>query len=98
MTPQLISREIKVTVAGEIKTPASFSLEGQEYTISDILATWPDYGFGRNPSGNRKWWQRHHRNYFQVKTTGGDVFEIYYDRGANLNHPELRKWYVHRKL
>jgi hypothetical protein len=28
----------------------------------------------------------------------GDVFEIYYDRGANLNHPELRKWYVYRKL
>ena len=98
MAPQFISREIEVTVAGEIKTPASFSLDGREYIISQILAAWPDHGFGRNPPARRKWWQRHHRNYFQIKTTEGDVFEIYYDRGANLKHPELRKWYVSRKL
>ena len=98
MAPQFISREIEVTVAGEIKTPASFSFDGREYIISQILAAWPDHGFGRNPPGRRRWWQRHHRNYFQIKTTDGDVFEIYYDRGANLNHPELKKWYVYRKL
>ena len=98
MSPQFFSREIEVTVSGGIKIPSSFRLDDREYVISDILEAWHDYGFGRSPMRRRKWWQRHHRNYYRVKTTEGEVFEIYYDRGTNLKHPERRKWFLYRQL
>ncbi len=46
MAPQFFGREIKVTTSGEVKVPASFRLDDQEYVISDIIEAWPDYGFG----------------------------------------------------
>lgn len=97
MPQQFIGTEIEVTVAGEIKTPASFRFDGREYVIAEILDSWPDHGFGRSPLHRKKWWQRHHRNYFRVKTTEGEIFEMYYDRGTNLSHPELKKWFLTRQ-
>ena len=98
MAPQFFGREIDVTVSGEVRVPVSFRLGAQEYAVSEIIEAWPDHGFGRNPSRRKRWWQRHHRNYYRVRTTGGEVFEIYYDRGTNLKHPEYKKWFVHRQL
>ena len=98
MAPQFFSREIEVTVSGEIKTPAAFRIGEREYTIATILEAWHDYGFSRPALRRRHWWQRHHRNYYRVKTTGDEVFEIYYDRGISLEHPEYKKWYLSRQL
>ncbi len=97
MSPQFFGKEIEVTVQGELRTPVSFRAGGREYLIAEIIAAWPDYGFGRG-GGPHRWWQRHHRNYYRVKTTEGETFEIYYDRGTNLAHPERRKWFLHRQL
>lgn len=99
MPPQFIGREIQVTTGGELKAPIAFTLGAQTYTISEIILAWSDHGFGPSAAGRKKrWWQRRHRNYYRVKTSQGEVFEIYFDRGANLKHPELRKWYAHSKL
>ena len=98
VAPQFFGREIAVTVSGEVKTPASFRLGELEYVISEILESWPDYGFGSNTLRRKRWWQRHHRNYYRVKTAGGETFEIYYDRGTDLSRPELKKWILHRQL
>ena len=98
MVPQFFGQEIKVTVSGEVQVPASFRLGDREYVISDIIAAWPDYGFGGIQLRRKKWWQRHHRNYYRVKTTQGEVFEIYYDRGTKLEHPERKKWFLYRQL
>ena len=98
MPPQFIGKQIQVTTGGEVKAPTSFLLDGREYTISEIIEDWPDYGFGRNPASRKRWWQRHHRNYYRVRTTGGEVFEIYYDRGTSLKHPEHKKWFLTRQL
>lgn len=85
-------------MSGDVRVPASFRLDDREYAVVVILESWPDYSFGRSPSRRRKWWQRHHRNYYRVKTTDGDVFEIYYDRGTSLSHPERKKWFLTLKL
>ena len=98
MAPQFFGQEIEVTVCGEVKVPASFRLGDREYIISDVIEAWHDYGFGRSSLRSRRWWQRRHRNYYRVKTTHGEVFEIYYDRGANLEHPERKKWFLYRQL
>jgi hypothetical protein len=98
MSPQFIGREIKVTVSDEVKVPTSFYLDNREFIISEIIAAWPDYGFGSNQLHHKKWWQRHHRNYYRVKSASGEVFEIYYDRGTNLKHREYKKWFLYRQL
>ncbi len=98
MSREFIGREIQVTTGGEVKVPISFTLDGQTYIISEIVQAWVDRGFGPTSAGRKKrWWQRRHRNYYTVRTPQGEIFEIYYDRGANLKHPELRKWYAHSK-
>jgi hypothetical protein len=98
MPPRFFSKRIEVTTNGEVKVPTSFRLDDREYIISEIVAAWPDYGFGRSPSRRRKWWQRRHRNYFRVKTTSGEIFEIYYDRGTSLEHPERKQWFLYRQV
>jgi len=98
VTPQFFGREIEVTVSGEVKVPVSFRLGEQEYVITEILESWPDYGFGRSALRRKRWWQRHHRNYYRVKTKGGEIFEIYYDRVVDLSHPELKKWILTRRV
>ncbi len=85
-------------VEGEVRHPVSFQLEGRDHAIAEILDAWADYGFGSSPSRRKRWWQRHHRNYYRVSTTQGDVFEIYYDRGVSLKNPKYKKWYVSRQL
>jgi len=98
MAPQFFGQEIKVTVSGEVKVPASFRLGEREYVISEIIADWANHGFGQSPLRRKRWWQRRHRNYYRVKTTEGEVFEIYYDRGTHLEHPERKKWFLYRQL
>jgi hypothetical protein len=98
MSLEFIAKEIAVTVEGVVKSPVSFRLGESEYRIAEIIDWWADHSFGGDPGRRRRWWQRHHRNYFRVRTTEGEVFELYYDRGANLKHPERKKWFLYRRL
>jgi hypothetical protein len=99
MPPEFFGQEIQVTTTGDVRVPAVFKLADREYIVSEIVQEWQDHGFGPTAVGRRnRWWQRRHRNYYLVKTSDGELFEIYYDRGTNLNHPELRKWVLHRQL
>ena len=98
MPERFFGQQIEVNTGGYIKVPLSFRLDAREYFIAEILESWPDYGFGRSTLGRKRWWQRHHRNYYRVKTTDGEVYEIYHDRGTSLSHPELKKWYLSRQL
>jgi len=98
MAPQFIGREIKVTVAGGVKAPVSFVLDGKEYKIVEIQEAWHDHGYGLTPPYRPHWWQRRHRNYYRIKTDTGETFEIYCDRGTGLSYPERRKWYLYRRL
>jgi len=99
MPQRFFGKKIEVETSGsEVSVPVSFRLEGREYQITEVLESWPDYGFGRSVTGRKGWRQRHHRTYYRVKTTGGEVYEIYYDRGTSLSHPELKKWYLAEQL
>lgn len=98
MSQRFLGKEIQVKVTGELRHPVSFRLEGREHAIQEILAAWPDHGFGSAPPSRKRWWLRHHRNYYRVRTTAGDIFELYYDRGVSLKNPKYRKWYASRQL
>ena len=98
MPEHFFGRQIEVITSGDVKVPLSFRLDDREYEIAEVLESWPDHDFGNSSSGRKRWWQRHHRNYYRVKTSGGEAYEIYYDRGTNLSHPELKKWFLTRRL
>jgi len=76
-----IGETIEVTTEGEVKRPAQFIWRGREYHITRIIYSWHDYAI---PTQVRKprFTMRHHRNYYQVETEGGERFEMYFDRGS----------------
>lgn len=95
---RFFGRQIEVVTGGEIKVPVSFRFDGKDYDVAEIIESWPDYGFGRSVTGRKRWFQRHHRNYYRVRTSEGEIYEMYYDRGTKLTHPEHKKWSLTRRL
>lgn len=92
--PTFVGEKIAVETDGAIKQPVSFRWRGGEHRVAEVLLSWFDWGF---PAGSkqRDWKARRHRNYFRVRTTAGDVFEIYLDRGNKRGPGE---WYLFQKL
>ena len=97
MPERFFGTEIKVVTTGEVKMPESFILDGWEYQVKEVLEVWYDSGFG-NSETSCTWRTRHHRSYYRLETTDGEVYELYFDRGTNLRHPQYRKWYVTQRL
>jgi hypothetical protein len=97
MPERYFGKEIKVISAEGVKAPRSFTLEGQEYPVKEVLEFWPDSGYGSAETG-KNWRTKHHRSYYRVKTEDGSVFEMYFDHSTNLKHPEFRKWYLTQRL
>jgi len=100
---EFVGREIEVTTGGEVKAPVSFRLGEREYRVAEVLEAWQDHGFGLAQPLRKNWRLRHHRNYYRVRTSEGEVFEIYFERGwapagAPPKHPQRRRWYVYRKV
>jgi hypothetical protein len=88
---------IQVQQHEETRKPLSFDLDGEQHEIQEVMVSLHDYGM---PSDGRKhtWIQRHHRNYYRVRTTGGETYEIYYDRGVSMDSPKHMRWYVTKQL
>jgi hypothetical protein len=96
---EFIGRPIEVQTTGEVRLPASFRLGDREYEVEEILETWQDHGFGMASPLKKNWRLRHHRNYFRVRTTKGEVFELYLDRtrvGLRAGAPS--RWFLYRRL
>ena len=95
---RFFGKQIEVKTGGEVVTPEAFKLDNQWHQVEDILTSWPDYSFPSDGRAKHRWWQRHHRNYYIVRTAEGDKYEIYYDRGVSLDDSKHRKWYVTRRF
>lgn len=98
VAPQFLGKKISVTTGGEVKVPVSFRLDDREYAIVSILESWHDYGFGKSFTGRKRWWHRHHRTYYIVKTAEDEVFELYFDRGTKLEQAKRGLWFLSRRL
>ncbi len=90
---EFIGRQIQVRCEGPVKKPVAFCLDDREYEVEAIVEEWQDRGFGK-ADRQRNWRTRHHRNYYRVRTAGGDLFEIYCDRPK----PTRVRWYAHKRL
>ncbi len=90
---EFIGREIQVHCEGSVKIPVAFRLDDREYQVEAIVDEWQDWGFGKTDR-QRNWRTRHHRNYYRVRTTEGELFEIYCDRPQ----PTRIRWYAYKRL
>ncbi len=90
---EIYSEKIEVECEGEPLRPVSFTWRGEMFLIKKIVRMWQDWGFAGGAPRKRTWRLRRHRNYFDVETESGRIFEIYLDRKG----PEL-EWIIYREL
>lgn len=90
---EIYSEKIEVECEGEPARPIAFKFRDETFRIRRILRVWQDWGFPGGAPRKKTWRLRRHRNYFQVETDTGRVFEIYLDRKG----PTL-EWILYREL
>lgn len=90
-----IGETVRVDWIQEIgyKRPVTVGWSGGDIRVQDILMKWEDHGFGSSPPKKRPWYLRRHRTYYRVKDSGGRVFEMYLDRGA-----EKETWVLAKEI
>ena len=85
--------EIEVESEGVPRRPVAFKWRGALHHIDEIIDSWQDWGFGPTAPSTKDFRFRRHRNRYHVRTTSGDVFEIYFDRS-----PPKPVWILLKKL
>jgi hypothetical protein len=112
--PRFISEEIEVTLgeqpALEKKPvcPSEFKWRGETFRIVGLLKEWQDYSRRGRMAHNMKAVhaeaaERHGswgvgRLYYRVRTEGGRVFEVYYDRSPRSVTDRKGAWYLFREI
>jgi len=93
MRAQFIDEPIEVSLAEGVpgRPPVSLKWRGEECGVERVEAMWHDASWGPLRARPKRWWQRRHRTYYQVKVPGSRIFEIYNDRG-------LGRWILYRIL
>ncbi len=109
-----IDREIEVThlhppaLSKKPHAPDSFVWEGQTYVVRELISTWTRYERrGRmevnmqpahlETAARRGSWGVG-RFYFRVRTDGGAVFDLYYDREPESAGDRAGHWFLWREL
>ncbi|UCH34644.1 MAG: hypothetical protein JSV65_19340 [Armatimonadota bacterium] len=93
MRSQFVDEPIEVELAEDKpgRPPVAVTWRDDEYGVEHIEAVWHDASWGPLQARPKRWWQRRHRTYYQVKVSGGRIFELYHDRG-------VRQWILYRIL
>ena len=93
MRAQFIDEPVEVQLAQEVpgRPPVSLKWRGEEFAVERVEATWHDASWGPLQARPKRWWQRRHRTYYQLKAPGPRIFEVYHDRG-------LGQWILYRIL
>jgi hypothetical protein len=88
--------------------PNRFTWNGQTYQISEMLAQWSD--FTRRGKMARNMRPAHAavaagrgslgvgRFFFRVRTQGGQVFDLYYDRAPKDAEHRKGEWFLYREM
>ncbi|MGD0088527.1 MAG: DUF6504 family protein [Planctomycetota bacterium] len=77
--------------AGGPALPQQFVWRGRVIVIEDVIACWRETGPCHHGSGEiyvRKHW-------FEVRTTGGAVAKLYFERQARSASQKTRRWWLY---
>ncbi|MBC7327416.1 hypothetical protein H5T87_04795 [bacterium] len=86
-TEIFVSEEITVNFEKKPGPPSSFIWRKRHFNIVKCKFQ------GRKLDFGKRWWQRHHKDYYIVEDDKGNVFQIYYNRG-----PRRRYWVLFKIL
>jgi hypothetical protein len=92
--------------------PDGFTWEGQTYRVTAVLREWHDYGLRgksqafyvkergsyRAKAARRRGSWGVGRDYYRVRTDGGEVFDIYYDRSPHGPGGRKGSWFLFRQV
>lgn len=111
---RFIGEEIEVTfdeppvLTKRPKAPDTFHWDGTKYSVDELIAAWRDYerrgqmSKNMSPPHLRLARQRGSwgvgRFYFRVRTSGGQVFDLYYDRAPEEAGDRAGHWFLWREL
>ena len=84
---KFIGEKIEVNFDRKPGPPTSFLWRNRGYIIQEVVDHRLHLDFGK------RWWQRRHRDYYRIKTTDGELFEIYFNRG-----PGKRYWVLYKTI
>lgn len=88
--------------------PSGFYWKQDEYLIREILSEWHDYGRRGRMAKNMKashssiasirgsWGVG--QDFYRIKTTNGQIFDIYFDRAPIDVNQRKGNWYIFREL
>ena len=91
--PEFLGERIEVETGESSPQPVRFRWRGDVFDVAEVVREWVDTGFGATAPASRVWYMRHHRRYYLVRATTGDVFKLYFDY-ANRKKPTW--WLVSR--
>jgi len=76
---------------GEPGVPLQFRWRKRDYSVEAVLDAWKDHGDCRNGSGER--YVRRHD--YRIRTTGGDIFHLYFQRTVGRGKMPAARWWIH---
>ena len=83
---------------GEPSMPGRFTWRGEEHVVAVVLETWsdvrPDRGGGKAASRGGKDMYRG-RHWFRVRTEGGLVMSIYFERQPRSRAQAKQRWWLY---
>lgn len=92
MGGRFIGEKINVEPGEYYPELRSFKWRGTQHEVVRVTEVRQVHGFAswlKRP----RWWQREHKNFYQVQTKDGKLFELYCDRGSSR-----REWVLLREL
>ncbi|MEA3408599.1 MAG: DUF6504 family protein [Chloroflexota bacterium] len=88
--------------------PDHFTWRGSTYHIVEMLREWHDYGrrdrMARNvrpehaATASRRGSWGVGRDYYRVRTDGGRIFELYYDRAPGRTGSRKGGWFLYQEM
>jgi len=88
--------------------PAAFTWRGETFDVVEVLVEWHDYrrrgrmarnmqpAHAQSAESRGSWGVG--QDYFQVRTHGGRIFELYYDRAPTDSDHRKGGWFLYREM
>ena len=90
---EFIDEAITVEYAELTTSPTALVWRGTRYEVAEVVKAWQDWHTPAFAKHAQRWMHRRHRNCFVVRTTDGQLFELYFDRGSGK-----REWILFKKI
>jgi len=100
---EFLGKAIEVELGeGEAPSPVAFRLGKTEHRVAEVLQRWEEQGSGQQIPGHLDRHGQGQRVYYRVRTSEGEVYELYVDwqadRRLGKRRQEKSRWFAHRRI